>query len=52
MTRMDSLADPEKRYTLKGLIGSGVCGNVYEAIDEDAGRSNIERLYCLANLYH
>lgn len=35
--RLDSIQDPGKRYLLRDCIGSGVCGDVYEAIDRQAG---------------
>ena len=37
MQRLDSIQDPGKRYLLRECIGSGVCGDVYEAIDQQAG---------------
>lgn len=41
LQRLDSIQDPEKRYALKEVIGSGVCGDVYEAIDQQAGRQTL-----------
>lgn len=38
LSRMDSIQDPGKRFILKDCIGSGVCGDVYEAIDESSGK--------------
>lgn len=38
LSRMDSIQDPGKRFVLKNCIGSGVCGDVYEAIDENSGK--------------
>ncbi|KAJ8686537.1 hypothetical protein QAD02_022331 [Eretmocerus hayati] len=38
LQRLDSVQDPGKRYQLRDRIGSGVCGDVYEAVDEEAGR--------------
>lgn len=35
--RLDSIQDPGKRYLLRDCIGSGVCSDVYEAIDRQAG---------------
>lgn len=35
--RLDSIQDPGKRYLLRECIGSGVCGDVFEAIDRQAG---------------
>jgi hypothetical protein len=37
LQRLDSIQDPGKRYSLRDCIGSGVCGDVYEAVDEEAG---------------
>ena len=37
LQRLDSIQDPGKRYLLRDCIGSGVCGDVYEAIDQQAG---------------
>lgn len=37
LQRMDSIQDPGKRYALKDRVGFGVCGDVYEAIDQQAG---------------
>lgn len=37
MQRLDSIQDPGKRYLLRECIGSGVCGDVFEAIDQQAG---------------
>lgn len=36
--RLDSIQDPGKRYALKDRIGDGVHGNVYEGIDQEAGK--------------
>ncbi|XP_014215430.1 neither inactivation nor afterpotential protein C isoform X2 [Copidosoma floridanum] len=36
--RLDSIKDPGKRFTLRDRIGSGVCADVYEAVDEEAGK--------------
>ena len=36
--RMDSIQDPGKRFVLKDCIGSGVYGDVFEAIDENDGK--------------
>ncbi|XP_035717982.1 neither inactivation nor afterpotential protein C-like isoform X3 [Vespa mandarinia] len=41
LQRLDSMQDPEKRYALKEVIGSGVCGDVYEAIDQKAGNKKV-----------
>ncbi|XP_046822290.1 neither inactivation nor afterpotential protein C isoform X2 [Vespa crabro] len=41
LQRLDSMQDPEKRYALKEVIGSGVCGDVYEAIDQQAGNKKV-----------
>ncbi|XP_043670504.1 neither inactivation nor afterpotential protein C isoform X3 [Vespula pensylvanica] len=41
LQRLDSIQDPEKRYALKEVIGSGVCGDVYEAIDQQAGSKKV-----------
>lgn len=38
LKELDSIPDPEKRYILKEPIGIGVCGNVYEAIDQQASK--------------
>ncbi|XP_058802662.1 neither inactivation nor afterpotential protein C [Phymastichus coffea] len=38
LQRLDSIQDPGKRYVLRDRIGSGVCGDVYEAVDEEASR--------------
>ena len=37
LQRLDSIPDPGKRFILKDCIGSGVYGDVYEAIDENEG---------------
>jgi len=37
LKRMDSIQDPGKRYALKDRIGIGICGDVYEGIDQQAG---------------
>ncbi|XP_019699822.1 neither inactivation nor afterpotential protein C isoform X2 [Harpegnathos saltator] len=39
--RMDSIQDPGKRYALKDRIGIGVCGEVYEGIDQQAGNKKV-----------
>lgn len=36
--RMDSVQDPGKRYALKDRIGTGAYGDVYEGIDQQAGK--------------
>lgn len=36
--RLDSIQDPGKRYILKDRIGDGICGDVYEGIDQQAGK--------------
>lgn len=43
LKRLDSVQDPGKRYALKDRIGIGICGDVYEGIDQQAGtqRKNI-----------
>ncbi|XP_015178392.1 PREDICTED: neither inactivation nor afterpotential protein C isoform X1 [Polistes dominula] len=41
LQRLDSIQDPEKRYVLKDVIGSGVCGDVYEAVDQQAGNKKV-----------
>ncbi|XP_051158327.1 neither inactivation nor afterpotential protein C isoform X3 [Leptopilina boulardi] len=41
LSRMDSIQDPGKRFILKECIGSGVCGDVYEAIDENSGNKKV-----------
>ncbi|KAI4482907.1 hypothetical protein M0802_013616 [Mischocyttarus mexicanus] len=41
LQRLDSIQDPEKRYALKDIIGSGVCGDVYEATDQQAGNKKV-----------
>ncbi|KAK2587108.1 hypothetical protein KPH14_002873 [Odynerus spinipes] len=41
LQRLDSIQDPGKRYALKDRIGSGVCGDVYEAIDQQAGNKKV-----------
>ncbi|XP_015610405.1 neither inactivation nor afterpotential protein C isoform X2 [Cephus cinctus] len=41
LQRLDSIQDPGKRYTLKECIGSGVCGDVYEAVDQQAGNKRV-----------
>lgn len=40
LQRLDSIQDPGKRYILKDIIGSGVCGDVYEATDTQAGKED------------
>lgn len=37
LKQLDSIQDPGKRYALKDRIGVGVCGDVYEGIDQQAG---------------
>ncbi|XP_076177941.1 STKc_myosinIII_N_like and MYSc_Myo21 domain-containing protein ninaC [Ptiloglossa arizonensis] len=39
--RLDSIQDPGKRYLLRECIGSGVCGDVFEAIDRQAGNKKV-----------
>lgn len=39
LQRLDSIQDPGKRYVLRDRIGSGVCGDVYEGVDEEASKS-------------
>ncbi|XP_043256772.1 neither inactivation nor afterpotential protein C isoform X3 [Colletes gigas] len=41
LQRLDSVQDPGKRYLLRECIGSGVCGDVYEAIDQQAGNKKV-----------
>ncbi|XP_054006011.1 neither inactivation nor afterpotential protein C isoform X2 [Hylaeus anthracinus] len=41
LQRLDSIQDPGKRYLLRDCIGSGVCGDVYEAIDQQAGNKRV-----------
>ncbi|XP_012540143.1 neither inactivation nor afterpotential protein C isoform X2 [Monomorium pharaonis] len=41
LKRLDSIQDPGKRYALKDYIGSGVYGNVYEGIDQQAGNKKV-----------
>ncbi|XP_071862177.1 STKc_myosinIII_N_like and MYSc_Myo21 domain-containing protein ninaC isoform X2 [Bombus fervidus] len=41
LQRFDSIQDPGKRYLLRECIGSGVCGDVYEAIDQQAGNKRV-----------
>ncbi|XP_017799206.1 PREDICTED: neither inactivation nor afterpotential protein C [Habropoda laboriosa] len=41
LQRLDSVQDPGKRYLLRECIGSGVCGDVYEAIDQQAGNKRV-----------
>lgn len=38
---LDSLSDPGDRFQLGDLLGSGVNGEVYSAIDNDSGTSSI-----------
>lgn len=45
LQRLDSVQDPGKRYLLRECIGSGVCGDVFEAIDQQAGI--VTRIYPL-----
>lgn len=45
LQRFDSIQDPGKRYLLRECIGSGVCGDVYEAIDQQAGTVSAIGLY-------
>lgn len=35
--RLESLPDPGNRFTLGAVIGSGISGTVYEAVDTQAG---------------
>ncbi|XP_034933693.1 neither inactivation nor afterpotential protein C isoform X2 [Chelonus insularis] len=37
LQRLDSIQDPGKRYVLNEVIGSGVCGVVYAAVDTQSG---------------
>ncbi|XP_025074650.1 neither inactivation nor afterpotential protein C [Pogonomyrmex barbatus] len=41
LKRLDSIQDPGKRYALKDRIGVGICGDVYEGIDQQAGNKKI-----------
>ncbi|XP_066595242.1 neither inactivation nor afterpotential protein C isoform X2 [Prorops nasuta] len=41
LRRLDSIQDPGKRYILKRVIGSGVCGDVHEAVDQEAGNKKV-----------
>ncbi|XP_048508226.1 neither inactivation nor afterpotential protein C isoform X2 [Athalia rosae] len=41
LQRLDSIQDPGKRYALKDRIGSGVCGDVFEATDLQAGNKKV-----------
>ncbi|XP_078049671.1 STKc_myosinIII_N_like and MYSc_Myo21 domain-containing protein ninaC isoform X2 [Augochlora pura] len=41
LQRLDSIQDPGKRYLLRECIGSGVCGDVYDAIDQNAGNKKV-----------
>ncbi|XP_076279257.1 STKc_myosinIII_N_like and MYSc_Myo21 domain-containing protein ninaC isoform X3 [Lasioglossum baleicum] len=41
LQRLDSVQDPGKRYLLRECIGSGVCGDVFEAIDQNVGNKKI-----------
>ncbi|XP_076669129.1 STKc_myosinIII_N_like and MYSc_Myo21 domain-containing protein ninaC isoform X3 [Andrena cerasifolii] len=41
LQRLDSIQDPGKRYLLRDCIGSGVCGDVYEAIDQQADNKKV-----------
>lgn len=34
---LDSIRDPEKRYIFQDVIGRGICGTVYSALDSEAG---------------
>ncbi|XP_023317073.1 neither inactivation nor afterpotential protein C isoform X2 [Trichogramma pretiosum] len=38
LQRLDSMQDPGKKFSLKECIGQGVCGDVWEAYDEEASR--------------
>lgn len=38
LKRLDSIQDPGFRYMLKDRIGAGVYGDVYEGIDQQAGK--------------
>lgn len=38
--RLESFPDPGNRFTLGDVIGTGVSGTVYEAIDTQAGKSH------------
>ncbi|XP_043288364.1 neither inactivation nor afterpotential protein C isoform X2 [Venturia canescens] len=41
LQRLDSIQDPGKRYMLNDVIGSGVCADVYEAVDTQAGNKRV-----------
>ncbi|XP_015432915.1 PREDICTED: neither inactivation nor afterpotential protein C [Dufourea novaeangliae] len=41
LQRLDSIQDPGKRYLLRECIGSGVCGDVFEAIDQHADNKKV-----------
>ncbi|XP_076245850.1 STKc_myosinIII_N_like and MYSc_Myo21 domain-containing protein ninaC [Calliopsis andreniformis] len=41
LQRLDSIQDPGKRYLLRDCIGSGVCGDVFEAIDQQADNKRV-----------
>ncbi|KAL6443163.1 hypothetical protein ACFW04_002836 [Cataglyphis niger] len=41
LQRLDSIQDPGKRYALKDRIGVGICGDVYEGIDQQAGNKKV-----------
>ncbi|KAL0107922.1 hypothetical protein PUN28_014885 [Cardiocondyla obscurior] len=41
LKRLDSIQDPGKRYVLKDRIGVGICGDVYEGIDQQAGNKKV-----------
>ncbi|XP_011703378.1 PREDICTED: neither inactivation nor afterpotential protein C isoform X2 [Wasmannia auropunctata] len=41
LKRLDSIHDPGKRYALKDRIGTGICGDVYEGIDQQAGNKKV-----------
>ncbi|XP_077275817.1 STKc_myosinIII_N_like and MYSc_Myo21 domain-containing protein ninaC isoform X1 [Temnothorax americanus] len=41
LKRLNSIQDPGKRYELKDRIGTGICGDVYEGIDQQAGNKKV-----------
>ncbi|KAK0157852.1 hypothetical protein PV328_011542 [Microctonus aethiopoides] len=41
LRRLDSIQDPGKRYVFQEEIGSGVCGTVFSAIDNQAGNKKV-----------
>lgn len=40
--RLESFPDPGDRFTLGNVIGTGVSGTVYEAIDTQAGKNHLQ----------